>query len=229
VIIKPVDNVSVYGSYSISYLPSAGDQFSSLTPSLAVTVPEKFINNEVGVKWDITPRLQASAAIYDLDRENQRFIVGGQVVALGKTNTKGAELSLTGYVTDQWQVTGGYAYTDARIVDASSATIVPGNRVGLVPLNTFTMWNKYQFNEMWGAGLGVIHYDDFFATSDDTVKLKAFTRVDAAVYFRLDKTWRAQLNIENLFDTSYYATADAPNNITPGSPRAFRASVTANF
>lgn len=229
VIIKPVDNVSVYGSYSISYLPSAGDQFSSLTPSLAVTVPEKFINNEVGVKWDITPRLQASAAIYDLDRENQRFIVGGQVVALGKTNTKGAELSLTGYVTDQWQVTGGYAYTDARIVDASSATIVAGNRVGLVPFNTFTMWNKYQFNEMWGAGLGIIHYDDFFATSDDTVKLKAFTRVDAAIYFRLDKTWRAQLNIENLFDTSYYATADAANNITPGSPRAFRASVTANF
>jgi hypothetical protein len=69
VIIKPVDNVSVYGSYSISYLPSAGDQFSSLTPSLAVTVPEKFINNEVGVKWDIHPRLQASAAIYDLDRK----------------------------------------------------------------------------------------------------------------------------------------------------------------
>jgi catecholate siderophore receptor len=42
-------------------------------------------------------------------------------------------------------------------------------------------------------------------------------------YFRLDKTWRAQLNIENLFDTSYYATADGNNNITPGSPRAFRA------
>lgn len=229
VIVKPVDNVSIYGSYSISYLPSAGDQFSSLTPSLAVTVPEKFINNEVGVKWDINPRLQAAVAVYDLDRENQRFIQNGLVVAFGKTNTKGAELSLTGYLTDQWQVTGGYAYTDSRIVDASSASIVAGNRVGLVPYNTFTMWNKYQFTEMWGAGLGVIHYDNFFATSDDTVRLKAFTRVDAAVYFRLDKTWRGQLNIENLFDTRYYATADAPNNITPGSPRAFRASVTASF
>ncbi len=229
VILKPVDNVSVYGSYSTSYLPSAGDQFSSLTPSLAVTVPEKFINNEVGVKWDINPRLQAAVAVYDLDRENQRFIQNGLVVAFGKTNTKGAELSLTGYLTDQWQVTGGYAYTDSRIVDASSASIVAGNRVGLVPYNTFTMWNKYQFTEMWGAGLGVIHYDNFFATSDDTVRLKAFTRVDAAVYFRLDKTWRGQLNIENLFDTRYFATADAPNNITPGSPRAFRASVTASF
>lgn len=229
VIVKPVDNVSIYGSYSISYLPSAGDQFSSLTPSLAVTVPEKFINNEVGVKWDINPRLQAAVAVYDLDRENQRFIQNGLVVAFGKTNTKGAELSLTGYLTDQWQVTGGYAYTDSRIVDASSATILAGNRVGLVPYNTFTMWNKYQFTEMWGAGLGLIHYDNFFATSDDTVRLKAFTRVDAAVYFRLDKTWRGQLNIENLFDTRYYATADAPNNITPGSPRAFRASVTASF
>jgi catecholate siderophore receptor len=48
VIIKPVDNVSVYGSYSVSYLPSAGDQFSTLTPGLVVAVPEKFMNNEVG-------------------------------------------------------------------------------------------------------------------------------------------------------------------------------------
>lgn len=229
-VFKPIENVAVYGSYSVSYLPSAGDQFSSLTPQLAITVPEKFTNTEVGVKWDITPRTQFTAAIYNLDRDNQRFTLGdGTILTTGKTTTKGAEVALTGYVTDQWQVTGGYAYTDARVVSDNSAIIVKGNRVALVPYNTFTMWNRYQIDQMWAAGVGVIHYDNFFASSDDTVRLPSFTRVDAAVYFKLNETWRAQLNIENIFDTRYYATADANNNISPGSPRAFRVSATANF
>lgn len=230
VVFKPVDNVSFYGSYSVSYLPSSGDQFSALSPGLAVTVPEKFTNTEVGVKWDITPRTLFTAAVYDLDRDNQRFTDNqGRILTTGKTNTKGAEVALTGYVTDQWQVTGGYAYTDARIVSDTSAIIVKGNRVGLVPYNTFAMWNKYQIDPMWAAAVGVIHYDNFYATSDDTVRLPAFTRVDAAVYLKINEMWRAQLNIENIFNTGYYATADANNNISPGSPRAFRVSATAKF
>jgi len=229
-VFKPVENVSVYGSYSTSYLPSSGDQFSSLTPQLAVTEPEKFINTEVGVKWDIAPRTQFTAAVYDLDRENQRFTdVLGNILTTGKTKTRGAEVALTGYVTDQWQITGGYAYTDSRITSDNSTTIVKGNRVGLVPYNTFTMWNRYKIDEMWGAGVGVIHYGSSYASSDDTVRLPAFTRVDAALYFRLNQNWRAQLNVENIFDVGYYATAHSNVNITPGAPRTFRVSATANF
>jgi len=123
----------------------------------------------------------------------------------------------------------GADLSDARITGATSTTIVPGNRVGLVPYNTFSLWNKYQFNSVWAAGVGVFRYTNFFASSDDTVLLPEFTRVDAAIYFRLNEMWRAQLNIENIFDQRYIATADGNNNITPGSPRAFRLSATANF
>ncbi len=104
-----------------------------------------------------------------------------------------------------------------------------GNRVGLVPFNTFSVWNRYQFMPMWAAAVGVIHYTNFFASSDNTVLLPEFTRVDAAVFFRLNENWRAQFNIENVFDRRYVATADGNNNITPGSPRVFRLSATANF
>nr|WP_274541237.1 TonB-dependent receptor [Methylosinus trichosporium] len=61
------------------------------------------------------------------------------------------------------------------------------------------------------------------------VNIPGFTRVDAAVYFNLNEQWRAQLNVENLLDHRYIATADGNNNITPGAPRTFRFSVTANF
>lgn len=232
VIVKPVDNVSVYYSYSISYLPSAGDQFSALNPGLVISEPEKFENNEVGVKWDIATNLQFATAIYDLNRTNQRLADPnnpGLFIASGSTKTRGFEASLSGYITDAWQVTGGYAYTDARITGANSTTVLAGNRVALVPYNTFSLWNRYQFTSQWAAGLGVIHYTNFFAGSDDTVLLPEWTRVDMAIYYRFNETWRAQLNIENLLDTRYFATADANNNITPGSPRVFRLSATANF
>jgi catecholate siderophore receptor len=202
--------------------------------------PEKFVSKEVGLKWDIFPRLQFTTAIYDLDRSNQRLADPnnpGFFILSGKTNAKGVETGLVGYVTEAWQVSGGYAYTDARIVSATSTTIVAGNRVALVPFDTFTLWNKYQITELWGLGAGIIHQTSSFASSDDTVKLPGFTRVDAAIYGKLDESWtptqikslRWQVNIENIFNARYYATADSNNNITPGSPRAVRASLIANW
>ena len=87
--------------------------------------------------------------------------------------------SLNGYVTDEWQSKFGYAYTDARVTSNTSATIVAGNRVQLVPFNQFSWWNKYQFTPMWAASLGVIYFSDSFASSDDTVRLPGFVRFDA--------------------------------------------------
>ena len=236
VIVKPFENLSFYGSYAVSYLPSAGDQFSTLNPGTVISAPEKFENREFGVKWDIFPLLQFTAAVYNLDRYNQRFPDPnnpGFFILSGRTNTKGFETGLVGYIMDKWQVSGGYAYTDAKIDGATSATIVPGNRVGLVPYHTFTLWNKYEFVDWFALGAGVIHQTDSFASSDDTVLLPGWTRVDAGIFGKYrfsDGTlvnW--QINIENLFDTRYYATADGNNNISPGSPRAIRGAMRVNF
>src|SRR5262249_16217743 len=103
VILKPVENVSIYGSYSESGLPSSGDQFSTLAPGTVIAEPEKFTNKEVGLKWDISQRLMFATAVYDLDRRNQRLPIGnGFFVLSGKTITRGFEASLTGQVTADW-------------------------------------------------------------------------------------------------------------------------------
>ena len=70
VIVKPIENLSFYYAYSISYLPASGDQFSALTNGTIILAPQKFENNEVGVKWNIKPRLLFTAAVYDLKRYN---------------------------------------------------------------------------------------------------------------------------------------------------------------
>ena len=117
--VKPLANLAFYGSYSVSYLPSSGDQFGSFTPGLAIAQPEKFENQEVGVKYDVSPTLQLTGALYNLDRTNQRLAdpnnAGLLHPARQATNAKGVEIGANGYVTDWWQVAGGYAFTDARI------------------------------------------------------------------------------------------------------------------
>ena len=70
VIIKPVETLSIYYAYMVSYLPASGDQFSALTNGTVILAPQKFVNNEVGVKWNILPRLLFSAAVYELNRFN---------------------------------------------------------------------------------------------------------------------------------------------------------------
>ena len=187
------------------------------------------------MKWNIFPKLLFSAAVYNLDRTNQPIPVGnGFFLPNGATKVRGFEANLNGYVTNAWQSALGYAYTDARIANDLTATsaafpVVAGNRVQLVPLHQFSWWNKYQINPTWGAGLGVIYFSDSFATSDDTVRLPGFVRFDAAVYLKINETWKAQLNVENLFDKGYWASADGNNNISPGQPRTFRVSATARF
>jgi catecholate siderophore receptor len=57
VVVKPITALSVYGSYSVSYLPSSGDQFSSLTTVTQQVQPERFNNYEARVKWDARPGL----------------------------------------------------------------------------------------------------------------------------------------------------------------------------
>jgi len=79
------------------------------------------------------------------------------------------------------------------------------------------------------VGLGLVHRGDVFTSADNLVVLPAFTRVDGGVFYDVSDRLLAQLNVENLFDARYYASAHSNTNITPGSPRAFRITLTTRF
>lgn len=231
VIYKPTTPMSVYSSYSVSYLPSSGDQFSSLTTITEQVKPEKFSNYEVGVKWDLRPDLSMTTAVYRLNRTNTRAIDPNdptRIVQTGSQRTNGYELGVNGRLTAAWRVAGGYAYQDAYVTSAT-ANAREGARVAQVPHNTFSLWNNYQLHPKVAAGLGIIHRADVFAAIDNTVVLPSYTRVDAAAYLFLSKELRLQLNIENLFDAKYYINADNNTNISPGFPRAARVALTTTF
>ena len=104
-----------------------------------------------------------------------------------------------------------------------------GAHVQFVPVHTYSLWNRYDINYNWGVGLGIISQSEYYAAADNTVHVPGYTRVDGAVFWRLNKFTKAQINVENIFGAKYYPSADGNNNITIGSPRAVRFVLTTNF
>ena len=231
-IYKPILPLSLYGSYSLTYLPRAGEQLSSLSLTNQALDPEEFRNYEVGAKWDVVPSFSFTAALYRLDRGN--VIVPdpndpAASILVDAQRTKGLEVGLNGYVTRAWSVAGGYAYQDGEITRSISATAQAGAVLAQLPKHSISLWNKYDFTPRLAAALGVIYRGDVFTSTDNLVVLPNWTRVDAALYYNLTSMLSAQVNIENLFDEDYYLNAHSNTNITPGSPRAVRVALTTRF
>lgn len=231
-IYKPLEQASVYASYSLSYLPRSGEQLGSLTPSNAAFDPEEYKNYEVGAKWDLRPDLALTAAVYQLDRSNVILPPAnpGDPSTLGDgAHSKGIELGVSGNLTKAWSMAGGYAYQQNKLTATTGATAQAGASVANLPRNTFSLWNRYDFTAQWGAGVGVYNRSATFASTSNAVKLDGYTRVDGALFYRHSPTLRAQLNVENLLGEDYFVNAHNDNNILPGAPLQVRVAVTANF
>jgi catecholate siderophore receptor len=228
-IFKPRPKVSLYASYSQSFLPRSGDQFLTLSTTQANLEPEEFTNYELGAKWNVRPNLNVTAALFQLDRANATTPDPANpliTINVGKTRTQGLELAVTGTILRNWQVSGAYAYQDAAL-DGNDAV-----RLAQVPEHQFSLWNRYDVSDRLGFGLGITHQSDQFAairTLATTTRLPSFTRVDAAVFYSVSEAVEVQVNVENLFDETYFSDAHNNFNISPGAPLNARFTVRARF
>jgi catecholate siderophore receptor len=228
-IYKPQENISIYASYAKSFLPRSGDQFLTLTPSNANLAPETFENYEIGMKWDMTSGLSLTTALFRLDRDDQSILLDNQGNStLSGSRTEGVEFQLVGKLTDQLQINAGYSYLDGQQRNAAS---VGGQDLRLfqVPEHMISLWTKYDFTQQFAAGVGVTHQSSQFATNDNSVRIPAFTRVDAALYYDVSEQVQVQLNVENLFDETYYPSVHNNDNISTGEPLNARLTVKFGF
>jgi catecholate siderophore receptor len=235
-VLKPNRNLSVYTSYSRSYLPQSGDQFSGLNPTTAQLKPERFDNVEAGAKWELLDGLLATAAVYQLDRDNtQARDANDRIVLTGATRTRGLELGLERSVASRLQVSAGYALQDSEVRRTTSAAPA-GRQVPLVPRHSFSLWAKYQATRAFGAGLGLLARSKSTATLGSATSavntatvLPGYARLDGALYYKLVPGIEAQLNVENITNRDYFPTAHNDNNVAPGAPRTARLSLKAEF
>jgi catecholate siderophore receptor len=229
-VLKPVANASLYASYSRSFLPQSGDQFVALDATLAALEPEQFENLEVGAKFSPTKNLGLALAAYRLDRDNTRAPgpTPGSVALTGAQRSRGLEFSVSGSLTDRWTALLAYALQDAEIV-ATTAAAPAGRKVGQAPRHAFSVWSRYELTSHVGLGVAVQHQSKSFASITNAVILPAYTRLDAALFLKLNDAIEAQLNAENILNADYFPSAHNDNNISTGAPASVRFTLKARL
>ena len=226
-VFKPTERLSLYTSYSRSYLPQSGDQFGGLDVTSEALKPERFDNIELGAKWEPIDGLLATAAIYQLDRSNTRAadpLNSALTVLTGKQRSRGLELGVERSITDRWQISAGYAWQEAEI-RAKTTAAPAGRKVPLVPKHSFALWSRYDVTKSLGFGAGLTARSKSFASISNQVVLPGYARVDAAMFYKVLRGVEAQVNIENLLGANYFAAAHNDNNIAPGAPRSARVTL----
>jgi catecholate siderophore receptor len=218
---KPKESISIYTSYSKTFLPQSGEQFADL--GNAGLDPDEFTNLEAGLKWDFTQGFSLTTSIFEIQQDIiQSNGLGGSITE--ESEIQGFEAQIRGRITDDWFVSAGYSYLDGE--DAN------GDVPREIPEHSFSFWNRYQLTEKLGLGLGAIYQDESYASNGaavNRVTLPSFVRVDAAAYYQLTENLRLQLNIENLFDELYFPTAHADDQITVAAPIHARLSISGRF
>ena len=229
VVIQPTQTASIYASYSYTFLPSG--QTLGLARNTAEVAPENAKNYEAGIKLDLVDRrLAVSGALFRLDRNNVKSTDPTdptRLVLTGQQRTEGVQLSAAGNVWRGLKLTAGYANLTSRVTRETTAAPA-GRTVGLVPRHQANLWATYDFRTRVGLGGGLVHQSRMYTSFTNTVALPAFTRADAFTYYRLGR-YRLALNLDNVFNETYYPTANGDNNISPGAPRSLSVSLRASF
>jgi len=222
IIFKPQDNVSLYLSYSESFLPRSGEQYKKLTASSAALDPDVYESSEVGINWDITPDLSLRASYFDSEQTiatRDEYGEGAEIVGL---QVDGIELEVKGQVSDQLFVSFGYSDMDG---ETSS-----GGEPREIPENTMSLWTTYQVNDKFGYGLGVTRQGESNITNNKPgLVLPDYTRVDFAAYYDVSEDLTMRLNIENITDEVYFPHSHSTHQASVGEEVNARLSITRRF
>jgi catecholate siderophore receptor len=233
---QPSKVLSLYTSAERSFQPS-GDGLSVAATSAALG-PQETVNVEVGSRMDLAGgRLTATAALFQAERNiSETNPPTGVVTNAGDQRSRGAEVSLSGRLAARWRVTAGYSLVDARIVNGgydAGGILLDGRRPGLVPRDSATFFTTYDLRDGLGIGAGAVCMGGRFTSNDDSVSIPAFAVLSGVVYYR-HRHWEARLNLNNILNHRYYATAGEGTDtvgqtLMPGAPFNTRATLAWRF
>ncbi|MBO6609276.1 TonB-dependent siderophore receptor [Altererythrobacter sp.] len=226
-IFKPMENLSIYASYSESFLPRSGEQFANINGTNNALDPDKFTNLEAGVKWDFADRLSFTAAVFEIEQSSpQPNDNDPSTLDVIDSKIDGFELQLQGEVMPGWTVSAGYSFLDGEQQSRNGPT---GLRPRELPENMFSIWNQVEVTDRFGLGIGLTHQDESFIDNGNDAVLPAYTRIDAAGFFDVSENLRVQVNVENLTDTLYFPNSHATHQASVGAPINARFAITGRF
>lgn len=226
-IYKPQENISFYLSYSESFLPRSGEQYSDINGAKDALEPDTYTNREVGLKWDFTDALSFTAAVFK-NKQRSPQVADSDPGTLDVIDSEidGFELQLSGQVTDRLFVVANYSRLDGEIVERTGPT---GRTPAELPKDMFSVWSRFEVSDRFGFGLGAMYQGRSFINTANSAFLPSYTRFDAAAYYEVSDRLRIQLNVENLTDKLYFPNAHATHEASVGAPRHATLALVGSF
>lgn len=211
-IYKPQDSVSIYLSYSESFLPRSGEQFKSLSASAARLDPDVFESRELGLKWDFIDALSLTLAAFKSEQvQAVRDSVSGENSEVIGLQVQGFEVEIKGQFTDQLYIAAGYSR-----LDGETST---GGEPREIPDYTASLWVNFQVNPLLSLGLGATSQGKSYIANDrPNLVLPSYTRLDLSAAFDFSPSLTLQLHLENALDELYFPNAHGIHQATVGRP-----------
>lgn len=273
VVYKPVPYGSIYAAFSASGQPP-GSYLSN--PDISRSGQNAFpgfvanassitnYNYELGTKWNaFDNRLSFAAALFRTEKTGVPIYgidpgAPPATASLKGTETQivqGLEVSVSGQVTEGWNVFGGFAIMDSRrqhsaYLDAVLRATTPGdygiytttdgNQLAFTPNFTANLWTTYRFPFGVTLGGGLQHVGaSYLGRPDDALRvipngrfgmLPGYTVVNAMVAYDLTENVTLRLNVNNIGDQTYATSSNwAGSRIALGAPRTFILSTNFRF
>jgi len=239
---QPTSTASFHLSYGTSFNTSV-DTYQYTTQQTANTPAEKSRNVELGAKLDwLDGNLSTRAAIYRSEKTNERTtdadFAGTAFLLSGKRHSQGLELDVVGRVTPALEVYVSYSYIPVARIDraGSSATAQAsvGQRVGLTPKHTGSVWLSYQAMPKLriAGGLRAVSENrplsGMTGAAMATNKAPGYAAVDLMAEYQFSDTLQAQFNATNIGNRTY-GDQLYPGFVVLGDPRSFRLTLTKRF
>ncbi|VEP12526.1 conserved hypothetical protein [Hyella patelloides LEGE 07179] len=229
IVYKVIPEVSLYASYSRSFVPNFGNR----TEDGEIFEPRRGTQYEIGAKAEIARKLSVTLAYFDTTIENVPTSDPNNIVfdvVTGEQNSKGVELFVSGEILPGWNVIGGYTYNDATITEDN--VFEEGNRINNVPEHAVSLFTSYELQQGslkgLGGSLGIYFVGDRAGDLDNTFEAPSYTRTDASIFYNRDKL-RAALNFRNLFDIEYFENAQNDLRVRYGAPFTVIGSLSYEF
>lgn len=215
--------VGVFANASRSFKPNTGAPRPGSGTSFD---PEEGTGYETGLKFDLfDSRLGMTIAAFHLTKENVLTADPADStyqIAAGEVRSRGIDLQLTGQLTDEVRLIGAYAYVDAEVTEDN--TLARGSRLLNVPEHSGSLLGVYEFLNGGLRGLelgGGVNYvgDRSGNVSDSGFELPGYTTVDLLARYQASENLTLGLNLNNLFDRTYYERSYSNVWVMPGDPR----------
>jgi catecholate siderophore receptor len=159
-VFQPTSSTAIYTSVSRSFQPSG--EGLSLAVNAAELEPETSRNLEIGAKAQLFGGFAtATASAFRLDRRNMKTTDPAdstRLVLVGQQRTDGVELALDGRVSSRVLLHAAYASLDAIVLKSNTVTSgvrIEGNRPGLVPAHSGSLWTNVSLTPKWQVAAGI--------------------------------------------------------------------------